>query len=276
MPRWFQLLVIPGRAAAELPESGPPIARIGLGGCRVQRRIAAGHAHQGRHMPGADAPGHGTPRQDAFALGQVVDTDGGASSSQSSVTAWASSAGRTEAAMPPVAGWRSSAWRDMPWPDGFARANEELAKMAAEARPEGRRQDANGMATTAVAVSVRRDGDGWAGEAAWVGDSTLWHLSAESRWTLLTRSAPGDDDDRLPLHGSPAAARQLTARCTSREFRVGAGALFVMSDGVANPLCWSSDVQETLAGWWTRSPTRSPSRRRSASPASRIWTTGPS
>ena len=40
----------------------------------------------------------------------------------------------------------------------------------------------------------------------------------------------------------------------SREFRVGPGALFVMTDGVANPLKWSSDVQEALAGWWTQPP----------------------
>jgi hypothetical protein len=37
-------------------------------------------------------------------------------------------------------------------------------------------------------------------------------------------------------------------------FRIPGGALFVMTDGVANPLMWSPGVQGTLARWWVRPP----------------------
>ena len=122
-----------------------------------------------------------------------------------------------EAAVSPAAGWRHPGVEGMPWPDAFARANEELAKIARETQPD---DGADGMATTAVAVSVRRDGDGWAGEAAWVGDSTLWHLSAGSRWTLVTDS---------PATTTMITTRPESGRCRtrrrvhSREFRLARG-----------------------------------------------------
>ena len=123
-----------------------------------------------------------------------------------------------------------------------------------------------------------REEAGWAGEVAWVGDSTLWHL--EHRLPVDARHRPGRaQDSEADYHSTgvrpmPSAGRRRARRC---EFRVGAGALFVMTDGVANPLT----LEQRRAG--TRWPnggrgrrTRSRSRRRSASPASRTWTTGPS
>jgi Protein phosphatase 2C len=242
----------PGRAAAEVPESGLPF-RIGpsdvefssaaLPGMRIRAASSRGVLHRAK----------GTSRQDAFGLGQAVDADGvtwlmavvcdgvgqfGRSAEAANATSW-------RLAELGVAG--------QPWPTAFAIANEELAKLAEEARAEGPDTDASGMATTAVATSVRRDGDGWAGEVAWVGDSTLWHLSLESRWTLISHSP--SDDSEADYHSS--AVRPLPSPnggCTCREFRVGPGVLFVMTDGVANPLLWADEVQETLAHWWARPP----------------------
>ena len=42
--------------------------------------------------------------------------------------------------------------------------------------------------------------------------------------------------------------------CSSRELIVPGGAIFLMSDGVGNPLRWSTEVQETLAEWWRQPP----------------------
>lgn len=242
----------PGRAAAEVPEGGLP-SRIGpadvefsaaaLPGMRIRAASSRGVLHRAK----------GTSRQDAFGLGQVVDADG-VTWLVAVVCDGVGQFGRSaEAAI--ATSWRLAELgvEGQPWPAAFAIANDGLAKMAAETRLEGLDGDATGMATTAVAVSVRRDGDGWAGEVAWVGDSTLWHLSLESRWTLISDSPTADDE--ADYHSS--AVRPLPSpggECTCREFRVGPGALFVMTDGVANPLQWSDDVQETLAQWWARSP----------------------
>jgi hypothetical protein len=242
----------PGRAAAEVPEGGLP-SRIGpadvevsgaaLPGMRIRAASSRGILHRARQ----------TSRQDAYALGQATDADG---------ETWLIAAvcdgvgqfGRSaEAASAVSCRLAELGVEGQPWPLAFMTANEELAKMAEEARAEAPGGDEGGMATTAVAVSVRRAGDGWAGEVAWVGDSTLWHLSLESRWTLISHSAARDDGG--DYHSS--AVRPLPSpggECTRREFQAGPGTLFMMTDGVANPLQWSGDVQVTLAQWWARPP----------------------
>ena len=47
------------------------------------------------------------------------------------------------------------------------------------------------MATTAVAVSVSRPDGWWLGEAAWVGDSPLWHLGDDGAWRPVTSASGG-------------------------------------------------------------------------------------
>ena len=42
--------------------------------------------------------------------------------------------------------------------------------------------------------------------------------------------------------------------CSWCSFRIRGGALFAMSDGVGNPLAWSTEVRATLAQWWSRPP----------------------
>ena len=143
----------------------------------------------------------------------------------------------------------------MSWPNAFTRVNEELCKFA-----EGRLGvDADttagdkGMATTALAVSVHREAGEWVGEAAWVGDSTLWHLSRDGRWTLVnsSRNVPAE----ASYHSSSVSPLpSLDGECTWCGFRISGGALFAMTDGVANPLWWSRDVQKALADWWQRPP----------------------
>ena len=242
----------PGRAAAEVPESGLP-SRVGSADVEFSAAALPGMRIRAASSRGVLHRATGTSRQDAFGLGQVVDADGG-SQLIAVVCDGVGQFGRSaEAAIATSCRLAELRIEGQPWPAAFAIANEELSKMAAEARLEGPDDDTNGMATTAVAVAVRRDGDGWAGDVAWVGDSTLWHLSPESRWSLISDSP--SDEGEADYHSS--AVRPLPSpdgACTCREFRAGPGALFVMTDGVANPLLWSDDVQEALAQWWTRSP----------------------
>ena len=128
------------------------------------------------------------------------------------------------------------------------------------------------MATTAVAVTARRDGGAWTGEAAWVGDSTLWHLDDRGTWTPIAGPAADAEDD-LPLGPRPGAA-VADGACDWCEFRVPAAR------------CSSCRTAwRTRCGgarrWSRRSPpggrvrrTRSRSRPRSALPGEGTWTTG--
>ena len=141
-----------------------------------------------------------------------------------------------------------------PWPDAFACANDELRKAAEQAAEPG--SDGTPtltMATTAVAVTVRRDIGVWTGDAAWVGDSTLWHLG-RPRAVAADLGLGGRRRRRDLLLGRVKALPSRDGVCSWCGFRVHGGALFVMSDGVSNPLRWSREVAETLAGWWARPP----------------------
>jgi hypothetical protein len=136
----------------------------------------------------------------------------------------------------------------IPWPEAFRQVNEELHK-----------HDPNDMATTAVAVSVFRDAADWVGEVAWVGDSSFWHLADDGQWTLIagpTPEGPGEPEGEIDDYHSGRVRPLPSAdgECSALEFRLTGGALFGMTDGVANPLSWGPDVREALARWWMRPP----------------------
>jgi hypothetical protein len=134
------------------------------------------------------------------------------------------------------------------WPGAFAAVNTELGKVVAEFEATG-----NGaMATTALAVSVSWSNGWWVGEAAWVGDSPLWHLGTDGAWRPVTHGTAADGQG----YHSSAVRPMPTAdgSCSWCSFRCPGGALFAMTDGVGNPLAWADDVQATLANWWARPP----------------------
>jgi len=143
----------------------------------------------------------------------------------------------------------------MSWPEVFARVNEEIRAAAEEAvRAGGEDDPAAGMATTAVAVRLCREGSDWVGEVAWIGDSSLWYLDADSHWTLVTEPPWDDEGDDEYSWTRVRPFPSADGLCTFRDFRLTGGALFLMSDGVANPLRWSDDVQTALADWWVIPP----------------------
>jgi Protein phosphatase 2C len=243
----------PGRAALELPP-GPPPARIGPADVELSTASLPGLVIRAASSRGLQHRADGSVRQDAFALGHrdvagedkqavVVVCDGVGSLYRSDEAALLVSRRLAELA---AAG--------MPWPDAFACANDELRKVAEQAaEPASDGTLAPTMATTAVAVTARREVGVWTGEVAWIGDSTLWHLDDAGQWRLVSGSAlDGDDDDYYSGRVRPLPSRD--GACDWCGFRIQGGALFVMSDGVGNPLRWSREVAETLAGWWARPP----------------------
>jgi hypothetical protein len=239
----------PGRAALEVP-AGPPPARVGAADVEISSAELPG-----MHIRAASSRGilhrhQQTVRQDAFALGHrarsgeepvaiVVVCDGVGSLERSDEAAVLVSRRLAELGAAGV-----------PWNDAYRQANEELGKYAVSMAPPGGLLN---MATTAVAVSVCREGDDWTGEVAWVGDSLLWHLDDRGGWTLIAGPSPDAEADDYHS-GSVQPLPSTDGECSSSRFRLSGGALFLMSDGVGNPLWYGLDVQSALAQWWSQPP----------------------
>jgi hypothetical protein len=237
----------PGRAAVETRAGVPPaiigqpdvtLSTVSVGRMVIQAASSRGVLHRARQ----------TVRQDAFALGHrtlagepeqavVVVCDGVGSMKYSHYAAALVSQRLAE---------QVAAGAD--WWHAFEYANGQLGKTNAEWR-----QTTYGpIATTAVGLTVRREGDCWTGQAAWVGDSALWHLGDDLSWSLVSGSAIREEASYHSSEVRPLPVDDASwAWCS---FRIRGGALFAMTDGVSNPLTWSSEVRDTLARWWTRPP----------------------
>jgi Protein phosphatase 2C len=243
----FYAIGDPGRAARETPD-GPPPALIGLADVELSMASLPGMVIRAASSRGLHHRARRLVRQDAYALGRRA-LDG---EPQHAVVTVCDGVGSLECSHYAAAlvsqRLATHAATGIDWWRAFAFANEELTKTVAEWEAAGR----GGMATTAVAVTVRRDGDVWAGEAAWVGDSTLWHLGDDLRWTLISGSSLRDEGGYHSSGVRPMPTQDASwAWCS---FRIRGGALFAMTDGVGNPLMWSPQVRATLADWWARSP----------------------
>jgi hypothetical protein len=186
-----------------------------------------------------------TVRQDAFALAQAAGPQAVAV-----VCDGVGSLDRSDYAADLVSRWLAGyGAAGKPWPEAFDAANATLAEVAAEWEASG----SGAMATTAVAVSVSRLEGCWSGEVAWAGDSPLWHLDGNGTWRSIVCGA--DRDSGGAFHSSRVRPMPTPDGASSWcSFRIHGGALFAMSDGVGNPLAWSTEVQTTLAQWWARPP----------------------
>jgi serine/threonine protein phosphatase PrpC len=228
----------PGRAATEV-SPGPPVAAgvpdIALttaSTARVELRAASVRGLQ--HRAAAE------PRQDAFAL-QLAGND----ELIAVVCDGIGSLPRSHEAAGLAAQRLAELGRNgVEWAVAFKDVNDELVALVGAAST---------MATTALAVRVRADEHGWHGQAAWVGDSPLWHLSVDADWTACTHSDVTDDDEAL--HSTASAALPATnLQVAELDLDHHDGALFLMSDGVGNPLAWIDQVQTALARWWAAPP----------------------
>jgi len=243
----FFVIGDPGRAALEVPPGLPP-ARVGPADAELSSATMPGMVIRAASTRGVLHRATGTVRQDAFALGHQA-VSGEPEMAVAVVCDGVGSLDRSdEAAVFVSRRLAELGAAGVPWPEAFTRTNDELSKAAgldeAACRPA--------MATTAVAVTVRPDGDDWVGEVAWVGDSMLWHLGQDGAWSPLTVAGL---DDGFDYYSS--AVRPLPSGdggCEWCGFRVHRGALFLMTDGVSNPLRWSHEVRDMLAGWWGQPP----------------------
>jgi hypothetical protein len=240
----------PGRAALELA-AGPPATPIGCADVELSTASLPGMLILAASSRGLEHQAAGTPRQDAFALGHRC-TEDGLSEAVAVVCDGVGALSRSDRAAVLVSRRLAEfGAAGVPWADAFARANEELRKTADE--PPAGDSARDGMATTAVAMSVRRQARAWVGQVAWVGDSPLWHLTKAGRWTLIT--GPPEDDTESAYHSAEVIPLpSADGACTQTQLSLRGGALFLMSDGVANPLRWSREVRDALAGWWAQPP----------------------
>jgi serine/threonine protein phosphatase PrpC len=235
----------PGRAATELPP-GPPIlasvpdiALTAANTTRIEIRAASVRGLQHRAAT--------EPRQDAFGL-QLARRDDDGEELIAVVCDGVGSLPRSHEAAAMVALRLAELGRDgCEWVDAFGIVNGELGARAYD-------QDSPDsaplvMATTAVALRVRCDEAGWRGKVGRVGDSALWHLDAQGNWTRCTACETDE------LHSSQSAALPAAdLHVDEQMLEFEEGALFLMSDGVGNPLAWVGEVQTTLADRWATPP----------------------
>ncbi|RUP27140.1 MAG: hypothetical protein EKK51_27925 [Mycolicibacterium sp.] len=135
---------------------------------------------------------------------------------------------------------------DLDWTSAFTALSDELTELAAT-----RGQ----MATTVVAARVVAAGGRFRAEIAWVGDSAAYLLRPEG-WEVVGGTVKTVDDDGGPLVSTTRAlpGREVEVSTNIVEFDWDA-ALFLMTDGVADPLgAGAGEVGETLAAWWATPP----------------------
>ena len=242
----------PGRAARELP-AGLPVSSPGQAGAELSAAAVPGALLLAATVRGLRRRVRGEPHQDAFAISHHATVDKG-ERVIAVVCDGDHSLGRPEEAATPVSRRLACVGAaGLPWPEAFFRANEALREFAAEsADEEGTGSAAVDPATTAAALAVHREAGNWVGDLAWVGDSTAWHLVDGARWTPLS----GVEADHESGWNSTAVRPMPSGDgdCSATLFRVTGGALFLMTDGVSNPLSWSSRVRETLARGWAQMP----------------------
>lgn len=239
----FPAIGNPGRAALEVPD-GPPPALVGPSDIELSAAALPGMLIRAASVRGVQHRARHTVRQDAFALGQWNETVAIAA-----VCDGVGSLDHSDQAATLVS--RRLAGHGMagtPWPDAFAMVNTELAKTVAELEATG----SGAMATTAVALHASWSNGWWFGEAAWVGDSPLWHLGDDGIWRSVTADIGADGQAYYSSAVRPMPTPD--GSCTWCSFRCEGGALFAMTDGVGNPLAWADDVQDALANWWARPP----------------------
>jgi serine/threonine protein phosphatase PrpC len=142
------------------------------------------------------------------------------------------------------------------WPAVVAEVNDRLKEFvaAAASRPHLDEVPADArMATTLAAAAINLDPARRCASLAWTDDSSAWSLT-DSRWQNLTPD-PDAVDDGSGLHsGRVKALPHASPRLRTAEHPVGAGPLFLMTDGVGVPLEGSAQVRETLAEWWAGPP----------------------
>lgn len=241
----------PGRAAAEV-RPGPPtrhpdsadheLSDFEVSGVRVLAASVRGLMHRY----------NGQPRQDRYSVVYHEPT----STLLVTVCDGVGQFDLSHEAAAFVAAATPRAWlKHGTWPEAVAEVNEGLAAFMADAPNRARLDPAaeTGMATTLAAVAITLSPEPRMASIAWIGDSSVWLLHQGS-WQELTR-ATDKDENGSGLHSSRVSALpHPDARFGAVDAPVASGAIFVVSDGIGDPLKGSQLVKEQLAQWWTTPP----------------------
>lgn len=141
------------------------------------------------------------------------------------------------------------------WHTAVAEVNQRLADFAGSALDRTRLCPAPAdprMATTLAAVAIRMEPEAKpVCSIAWTDDSSVWLLDG-GVWEPLSDE---DNEQDAELHSTKVRALPHTEpRLSVIERRLTGGALFVLTDGVGEPLKNARQVRETLAQWWAAPP----------------------
>ena len=142
------------------------------------------------------------------------------------------------------------------WGVAVAEVNERLQEFVATSASRSRLDDVPAdarMATTLAAAAICLDPGNRHASVAWTDDSSVWLLADEKWWNLTPDPDASEDDDGLHS-GRVKALPHANPRLRTGVHQVGAGPLFLMTDGVGVPLQGSDQVKETLADWWATPP----------------------
>lgn len=242
-----QVIGDPGRAAREVaaaaqahtlcwPDTAVDAAEAG--GLVVRSASVRGVAHRCS----------GTPRQDAYSAvwqqdsaALVVTVCDGVGSFDSSHEAAALAAARLPDLLRP-----DPDTGEPDWAQAFTAVSAGIDVLsAARGAP---------MATTAVCARITRRAR-YLAEIAWVGDSAAYLLT-ESGWSIAGGTIKTIDGDGSPLSSATAALPSAAVEFSTCTVEFDAGdALFVMTDGVADPLgAGHGEVGAALASWWRNPP----------------------
>lgn len=137
---------------------------------------------------------------------------------------------------------------ELRWAEAFATCSNAIDSRIADTGGE--------MATTVVCACITAvEERGYRAEVAWVGDSAAYLLEG-STWQVVGGSVKtvqaGDEPMASATKALPDSAPRV--HTSAVEFRSGT-ALFLMTDGVADPLGEGrGEVGEALASWWSCPP----------------------
>lgn len=233
-PRGGASLGSPGRTALEIG-AGPPPTGSAVPDHAVSECWTDSFDFRAASCRGLQHRANGTPRQDAFTIERSPSSDGvvvvvcdGVGSLERSAEAAAFVCGRLPALY----------WETSDWPVAISAVSAELAEIAYV-------NEVLVMATTVVAAAFTEE----AVHVAWTDDSTCWYLDGGWR---PAHDLPSDEDGAVATSkvvAIPVANPECAQRTLSANHPV-----FLMTDGVGEPLRLSEEVADQLASWWESPP----------------------
>lgn len=232
----------PGRAAAEVG-AGFPAGVPGWPDTAVDAAEVAGMHVRAASVRGIVHRKFAVPRQDSYSMVWKED-------SQTLVVAVCDGLGSFDRSheAADLAATRLPELVDEGWQDAFDTVSAEIAQRISVSGAQ--------MATTAICARLNYSDEGiHRAELASVGDSAAYLLGPDG-WRRVAGAVKTIADDDTPLSSGTAALPAQTINLIATTVEFGSDtALFLMTDGVADPLgAGSGEVGRVLGQWWAQPP----------------------